>query len=82
MEHIARHGVEPEEVEEACFGEAWVQRIRSEGVHPVYYVLGRTVAGRHWFCVVIDFQDGKGFPVTARDMTKREKARFKRWKSR
>lgn len=24
--------------------------------------------------------DGKGFPVTAREMTRREKARFNKWK--
>lgn len=53
VEHIARHGVTPEEVEEACFGPALVQRAKSEGVNPVYYVLGQTASGRHLFCVVI-----------------------------
>jgi hypothetical protein len=40
--HIASHGIEPEEVEEACFGEALVLRARSGGKNPVYYVLGQT----------------------------------------
>jgi len=31
-------------------------------------------------CVVIEFPNGKGFPVTARPMTEREKRRFNRWK--
>ena len=36
---------------------------------PVYYVLGETDSGRHLFCVVIEFPGGKGYPVTAREMT-------------
>jgi uncharacterized protein len=40
VEHIARHGVTPSEVEEACFGNAFVRRTKSEGENPVYYVLG------------------------------------------
>ena len=39
---------------------------------PVYYVLGQTSSGRHLLCVVIQFPNGKGFPVTARPMTRKE----------
>jgi hypothetical protein len=80
VEHIGKHGVEPNEVEEACFGDALVQRTKATGKNPVYYVLGQTSAGRHLFCVVIQFPDGKGFPVTARPMTAPEKKRYNRWK--
>jgi len=46
IDHIDRHGVTPEEVEEACFGHALVQRAKSEGENPVYYVSDRpTLAG-------------------------------------
>ncbi len=79
IEHVARHGVTPGEVEEACFGRAFVQRAKSEGQNPVYYVLGRSEAGRYLFCVVIRLPDGKGYPVTARPMTDREKRRYLRW---
>ena len=82
IEHIARHGVAPEEVEEVCFGRALVQRTASSGANPVYYVLGQTGAGRYLFCVIIQFPDGKGFPVTARTMTQREQRRFNQWKNR
>lgn len=82
IDHIARHGVTPEEVEEVCFGPALVQRARSEGANPVYYVLGETLAGRFLFSVVIQFPDGKGYPVTARPMTDKEKRRYKHWKNR
>jgi len=49
IEHIARHGVTPEEVEETCFGLSFVQHGKSEGEKPVYYVLGQTAAGRYLF---------------------------------
>ena len=82
IEHIARYGITPAEVEEACFGETLVQRQKSEGENPVYYVLGQTDAGRYLFCVVIQFPDGNGYPVTAREMTAKEKRRYRKWKDR
>lgn len=82
MEHIARHGVTPEEVEEVCFGRPLVQRAKSEGKNQVFYVLGQTNSGRYLFCVVIQFPQGKGFPITARPMTTKEKRRFRRWQTR
>ena len=82
IEHIALHGVTPKEVEDVCFGKCLVQRAKSEGENPVYYILGQTEAGRYLFCVVIGFPDGKGYPVTAREMTAKEKRRYRRWKGR
>ena len=77
VEHIARHGVTPAEVEEVCFGHnPLVLRARSQGPNPTYYVLGRTRAGRYLFCVVIAFPDGNGYPVTARPMTGSERSRY------
>ena len=82
IDHIARHGVSPDEFEQACFGDPLVYRAKSQGSNPVYYVLGITDTGRYLFLVVIQFPDGNGFPVTARDMTDNEKRRYKRRKSR
>ena len=79
IDHIARHGVTPEEVEEVCFGRSLVLRAKSEGENPVYYILGRTDAGRYLFCVIIHFPEGKGYPVTARPMTDKEKRRYQQW---
>lgn len=80
VDHIAGHGLTPEEVEEVCFGtEAFVRRARSQGQNPVYHVLGQTEAGRYLFCVVIQFPDGNAYPVTARPMTEAEKRRYKQW---
>jgi uncharacterized DUF497 family protein len=82
IDHIARHGVEPEEVEEACFGRALVQRAKSHGENPVYYILGQTRAGRYLFCVVIRFAGGTAYPITARPMTNKERRRYRQWKTR
>lgn len=81
INHIARHGVIPAEVEEVCFSRSLVQRARSEGKNPVYYVLGQTDAGRYLFCVIIQFPNNKGYPVMARPMTDKEQHRYKKWKS-
>ena len=82
IDHIAGHGITPEEFEETCFGRALVLRGKSEGQNHVYYVLGQTDAGRYLFCVVIPFPNGKGYPVTARPMTEREKRRYAQWRNR
>jgi hypothetical protein len=82
IDHIARHGVTPEQMEEVCFGRPIVRRAESEGANPVYYVYGQIFAGRYLFGVVIQFPDGNGFPVTARTMTNKEKQRYRRWKKR
>lgn len=80
IDHIARHGVTPEEVEDVCFGDPLIQRAKSEGENPVYYMLGQTTSGRYLFCVVIAFPDGTGYPVTARPMTNKEKLQYRRLK--
>jgi uncharacterized DUF497 family protein len=82
VEHIARHGISPDEFEDVCFGHALVLRGRSEGRNPVYHVLGQTGSERYLLCVVIHFPDGKGYPVTARPMTAKEKRRYERWRAR
>ena len=82
VEHIAAHGIRPHEVEEVCFGNPLVLRGKAEGTNPVYYVLGQTNGGRYLFCVVIQFPDGKGYPVTARAMTDNEQRRFNRTRNR
>ncbi|MBI2204733.1 MAG: BrnT family toxin [Candidatus Rokubacteria bacterium] len=82
VDHIARHGVTPEEFEQVCFGLPLVLRAKAIGQNPVYYLLGETDAGRPLFCVVIEFPGSKAYPVTARDMTPKEKRRYAEWKKR
>jgi hypothetical protein len=82
VDHVARHGVTPEEFEQACSGKCRVEEVPSKGENPVYYFYGQTEAGRYLFCVAICFPDGNGFPITARDMTPAEKRRFRKWRDR
>ncbi len=42
IDHIAQHGVTPEEVEQMCFGRPLIQRAVFQGENPVCYVLGQT----------------------------------------
>jgi uncharacterized protein len=79
IEHIARHNVEPEEFEEVCFGRPLVRRAKATGKNPLYQLFGRTDAGRLLFCVLIEFPEGRGFPVTARPMTRKEQRSFNEW---
>jgi hypothetical protein len=73
IDHIARHGITPDEFEQVCFGQCLVLRAKSEGENPVFHVLGITNGGRYLLCIVIRFPDGRGFPITARPMTPRKK---------
>lgn len=80
IDHTSRHGVTPDQFEEGCFVQSLVLRARTEGPNPVYHVLGETHSHKHLLCIVIQFPDGKGYPVTDRPMTDREKARYQQWK--
>lgn len=80
IDHISRHGVSPDEFEEVCFGSSLVLRAKSEGPNPVYHVLGETRGNKHLLCIAIEFPDGRGYPVTARPMTDRERRRYQQWK--
>lgn len=74
-EHISRHAVRPEEVEEVLFDPPrWVASGRG-GATLVY---GRTSVGRRLLVVVVHEGDGMVFVVTAREMTKSEKRTFDR----
>ncbi len=81
VNHITEHGITPDEVKEVCFGNRpFLQRAKSHGENPVYYVLGQTISGRYLLCVIIQFPDGKGYPITARPMTDKEKRRYNQWR--
>lgn len=69
-EHIARHSVEPHEVEEIVAGGRYdVARIRRQR----YVLIGQTDAGRYPSAVVEREPDGVFFVVTARDADRDER---------
>ncbi|MBI4202911.1 MAG: BrnT family toxin [Chloroflexi bacterium] len=81
VEHIAKHGLSPEEVEEATFADPGRRLFRgprseSDQTRSIYYLYGRTQAGRYLLVVLLDQGEGRALPVTARDMTQKERQRY------
>ena len=74
LEHVGRHGVVQEEVEEIFVGRMYVKRSRDGR----YLALGTSGTGRFLF-VVFERQEGGGIrPIPARDMSPKERALFRR----
>ncbi len=71
-EHIGRHGVTPEEVEEVCFSGPLMMKSRS-GTRLAY---GRTLAGRYLLVVMKLKDGGVARCITARTMTDKERRLF------
>jgi uncharacterized protein len=77
IEHVAWHGIKPDEVEEVCFNESDVPFIRS-GKENLHYVFGKTVSGRFVFVVVRFLRPGEVKVITARDMNTWERNYYKK----
>lgn len=69
ISHIGKHGVTPEEVEEACDNRPFILKGRGG----LYLVYSQTNAGR--FLLVVTRYKGRGTiqVISARDMTEQEK---------
>jgi len=78
--HIARHNVDPEEVEEVCFGKPIIVKNKqaSKGLNLTYYALGKTESGRYLFVMFIYFKNSRAMVVTARDMDENERKYYRR----
>lgn len=76
VDHIARHQVDPGEVEEAVQHPYWT----FPGKGNTTVLLGRTCAGRYLAVVIVDCtaREGANYVVTAREMTLAERRAFKR----
>lgn len=75
--HIDRHGLSTEEVEEVVFDRASLfARTVREGTTR-YLVTGLTEVGRYLFVVLEPLSGARAYVVTAREMTDGEKRRFK-----
>lgn len=75
--HVARHGLSPDEIEEALYTKP---RWADPGRDGTSLVWCTTAAGRYLLVVVVEAADGRDFIVTARDMDRDEKVRFRRRK--
>jgi len=75
IEHMAKHGVSPDEVEGVAFDdEPWIKKGR-EGTR---YMLGYTVAGRYLFVVYVLKGKGSARVITAMDMDNKTRKLYKR----
>ncbi len=77
IEHIARHSIDPEEVWEVCLDSRHLAHREGPTRFRIY---GQTRSGRYLFIVVERLQTTVYRPITARDMTEKEKQGFRRLK--
>ena len=69
LNHVAQHGVHPEEVEEAC----WNQPFILKGRNGSYLIFSQTNDGRYLLVVARYMSKELIRTITARDMTNRER---------
>lgn len=74
IDHIAKHNVEPEEVEEACKSKNLFNKWKNK----TYRVIGQTEDGRYLTIFLAPRIGQSYYPVTARDSTEKEKKAFRR----
>ena len=75
-EHIARHHVNPDEVEEAC----WTLPVVRRGKYGRLAVYGRTLVGRYLLVILAPKTGGDYYVITARPMTQAERRRYRQQK--
>lgn len=75
IEHIARHGVFPDEVEDVAFDDdPWIRKGRKD----IRYMLGYTVAGRYLFVVYALKGQGVARVITSMDMDDKTKKLYRK----
>ncbi len=75
IEHIARHQVSPDEVEDVAFDdEPWIRR----GKKGTRYMLGFTIGGRYLFVVYVLKRNGVARAITAMDMDHKTRKLYKK----
>lgn len=73
IDHIARHNVEPEEIEEVCKSKNLFER----GRDGTYQMTGQTETGRYLTIILVHRTNGF-YPVTVRNASDAERKRFKK----
>lgn len=76
VEHVSRHGIYPEEVEDVLFNPPLDAR-RGER-EDAFLVFGKTDAGRRLLIVLAPRERNAWYVITARDVDRIEKRRMKR----
>lgn len=73
---LKKHRVEPGEVEEVFFDD----RPHFKGFQRVYHAYGQTLAGRYLFVVFRCLDGDKAKPITAYEMTEKQRQYYQRVK--
>lgn len=73
-----KHHVSPEEVEEVFRNRPRIELVEHGNVsgENVYWALGQTDAGRYLTVFFIDKHGGQAMPISARDMSAKERRRY------
>lgn len=75
IEHVLRHGVSQDEVEQVCFAKHFAIKSGKDKMA----VWGQTESGRY-LLVILGVREYDDYcPVSARDMDKKEKSSYKKW---
>ena len=74
VEHLSRHGVSPQEAEEASRLQPYVLRTRAGR----YLALGQTIGGRYVTVIIAPLGGGRAKVITARPMTESERRQYLR----
>lgn len=81
IDHIARHYISPEEVEEAVFDDPCnlIQVLKAaerDQRQKIYRLLGVSGSGKYITFIFIYEKSGVAYPVTAREMDNKERRRY------
>jgi len=74
VEHVGRHSVKPEEVEEVSFSEPFITRARGRTLRAI----GQTQAGRYLTVILAPRGRGSYYPVTAREASEGEQRLYRK----
>ena len=72
LEHISRHGVTPEEVEETCYYQPFILKSK----YNRYLILGQSQGGRYLAIVIEQKKMGIVRVLIARDMNNSERRKY------
>lgn len=76
INHVARHGISPREVEEACLGDVVVNKTYAGRLR----VIGKTLGDRWLAIILAPKQRLTYYPVTARPASRKERRRYEELK--
>ena len=75
IEHISRHGVSPDEVEDLAFDDdPWIRK----GRKGTRYMLGHTIAGRYLFVAYVLRGKGIAKVITAMEMDEKTRKLYRK----